>query len=143
MIRIDPFRACRVERIRVHEASNPLRIRLDCIRILFNPRVLRIDHQRGKPNPRDAARVTNDFRGVSHAVWKLIIRAPVAIHLLVTIINLNHTFTEGVGVVIDCLSHIQNMRFVDFGRAVIPTAPTINRAFVTMNAVRDSHPARP
>ena len=98
VIGIHPFRTCGVEGIRIHEASDALRIGLDRIGVLFDPRMLWINHQRSKPNTGNVARLTDTLCNRCHPHREFFIGAPVSVHLLITIIDLDDALTKSVRV---------------------------------------------
>ena len=143
MIRADPFRACRVKGIGIHETLQATSILLNRLGIGFQPRMLRVDHQRRKPDTWDAACITNRLGNTRHALRELLVGTPIAIHLLIAVINLDDALAKSVGVFFNRLSHIQHVSSIDFGGAVIPTAPAVNGSFITTHTMGGSDPARP
>ena len=143
MRRIDPIGSRRVKGIGVHETGNPLGIGLDGFRVCFFPRVLRVNHERGKPDTRDHACFSDPTGDAGHSGRELGICIPGAVHDLVSVINLYNSFPKGVGIFFDCIHHIHHMSLINFGGPVIPTAPSIYRPFITACLMGDSNPAGP
>ena len=143
MRRIDPIGSRRVKGIGVHETGNPLGIGLDCLLVCFFPRVLRVNHERGKPDTWDHACFSDPTGDAGHSGRELGVSIPGAVHDLVPVINLYNSFPKGVGIIFNRIDDIHYMSLINFSGTVIPTAPSINGPFIISCLVGDGHPAGP
>ena len=143
MIRIHPFRTRGVEGIRIHKTSDALSIGLDRIGILFDPWVLWINHQGSKPNTGNVARFAHTLCNRCHAHWEFLIGTPIAIHLLITVIDLDDALTKGVWVRFDGIRHVEHVLCGNSSGRIIPAAPAVNWPLVQACAVCGCHPTCP
>ena len=88
MVWHEPVSSIGMKPIRVHEILNAECVCLDRIRMGFHPRMLGVHHEWGEPHTGSPADIADFFSYGSQAAWELRVRAPVAIHFLVTVVDL-------------------------------------------------------